>query len=112
MKVIVEKEMLASLFEKYYNLTNNTKYIFNYSFENLNTGIIVRDTKFKGANYVIKISKKIKNQFLINNVIDECNVLYIRINDCKSIKKIIDLKISKFLRISKIQIIVSIEKIN
>ena len=105
--VIVGKEILDSLFQKHYNLSNNKEYTFNYSSNDIQNDIKVSDVNFDGANYIIKIRKRINNK----DVPEESDIIYIKIDDSIMNEEIIHFKLDNTLRISKIKVIVSIEKL-
>lgn len=105
--VIVGKEILDSLFQKHYNLSNNKEYTFNYSSNNIQNDIKVSDVNFDGANYSIKIRKRKNNK----DVLEESDILYIKIDDSIMNEEIVHFKLDKTLRISKVKVIVSIEKL-
>ena len=110
--MIVEDNLLASFFDKCYNLNDDLNFIFNYSYKDIANSIIIKDYGFNGANYTVKVKKIIENEFISSDLLNDLDVLYMKITNMQLIEKLINFNLDKVLSISKVHIIISIEPIN
>ena len=107
---INNKNILEQFFYKCYNLNEDANIELGYIQSNGN--ILVKEKKFKEVNYVIKIKIRNENKFLKKSILDKTEYLYLNTKNIKLLKNPIDFKKDIILRISKIHIVASIEKIN
>ena len=106
---INNQNTLEQFFNQCYNLNEGANVIL--SFIQSNVSIIVKEEDFREANYIVTIKSKTKNKFLPEGMLDKIDYLYLNIKDVKLIKNPIDFKIDKVLKISKVHIVASIEKV-
>lgn len=109
--VIIKEKLLDGLFKKCYNLTQDIQYYFNYTDDEVNDSIIVKNENFKEANYIIRIYKSIENEFISQNLLENKEYLYMKIKNSEIIQNIIDFRLDKILPISKVHITAYIEKV-
>lgn len=110
--IIVNKEqLLEQLFKKYYNLTQDNRYYFNFSDNEMKDSIMVKDKHFKGANYIIRICKNIENKFISQDLLNKNEFLYMNVINSEIEKSIINFKFDDILPISRVHITAYIEKI-
>lgn len=109
--IVNNEQLLEQLFEKCYNLTQDIKYYFNFSDNEMKDSIIVKNKHFKGANYVIRICKNIENKFISQELLNKNEFLYMNVVNSEIEKSIINFKFDDILPISRVHITAYIEKI-
>lgn len=106
---INNQDTLEQFFKQCYNLNEESNVIL--SFMQSNTKITVKEENFKEANYVIKIKSRNENKLLLESMLDKIDYLYLNTNNLKLLKNPIEFEINKILKISKVHIVASIERI-
>lgn len=109
--IIIKEQLLDELFKKCYNLTQDIQYSFNYSDNEIEDSIIVKDKHFKEANYVIRICKSIENEFISQDLLEKKEYLYMKIENSEIIKNVLNFRLDNILPISRVHIIAYIEKL-
>ena len=111
--VVNENSQISKSFDKAYKLNSEKdNIIFNYSNSNIKGSILVSEEYFNEANMVIKINKKIKNRYLPVTLLNDQELIYIKVESNEVIKKMKSLKINNILPISQLYIHISINDIN